>query len=102
MFFVIRHSGKQYLAKNGDKIILEKIEGNDGDLIDLDVVCAVTDTQCELKHGKIKARILQTYADKKVIVFKKQKRHRHTRKNGHRQLLTDVMIEGVPRFDFGN
>jgi hypothetical protein len=43
MFAVIRTGGKQYKVQKDDKIFVEKIEGEDGSVINLDQVLMIAD-----------------------------------------------------------
>ena len=48
-----------------------------------------------IKDVKIKAKVIDQIRDKKIIVFKKKRRHNYRRKIGHRQDLTLVKIEKI-------
>ena len=48
-----------------------------------------------IKGVKIKAKVIDQIRDKKIIVFKKKRRHNYRRKIGHRQDLTLVKIEEI-------
>ena len=48
-----------------------------------------------LKGCTVEAKVLEQIRDKKIIVFKKKRRHNYRRKNGHRQDLTLVKINGI-------
>ena len=48
-----------------------------------------------IKDVKIKAKVIDQIRDKKIIVFKKKRRHNYRRKIGHRQDLTLVKIEEI-------
>jgi large subunit ribosomal protein L21 len=48
-----------------------------------------------MKGASIQAKILQHVKDNKVIVFKKKRRKGYKVKNGHRQALTEILIEKV-------
>ena len=43
----------------------------------------------------MEAEIVEQIRDKKIIVFKKKRRHNYRRKNGHRQDLTLIKIINV-------
>ena len=93
MYAVVRAAGKQYKASLGDILSLEKIDGNPGDKIDLEVLISGDATKSEL-GGKIKvtAEIIEFVKGDKVIAFKKRRRHNSRRKRGHRQNHTTVQI----------
>jgi large subunit ribosomal protein L21 len=43
----------------------------------------------------VEAKVLQHLKGDKVIVFKKKRRKGYTKKNGHRQHLTQLLITGI-------
>ncbi len=97
MFAVVRTGGKQYRVAAGDKIVIEKIDGEAGDSITLgDVLLAGEGSELKSVEGFVVAAeiIAQAKADK-VIVFKKRRRHNYRRKNGHRQQHTILKIVSV-------
>ena len=92
MFAVVRTGGKQYRVAAGDKIVVEKIDGEAGAQITLgDVLFTSTGDAALTVAAEI---IAQAKADK-VIVFKKKRRHNYRRKNGHRQQHTILKILAV-------
>ena len=48
-----------------------------------------------VKDIVIKAKVIDQIKDKKIIVFKKKRRHNYRRKIGHRQDLTLLKIEEI-------
>lgn len=101
MFAVIKTGGKQYKVKAGDRIDVEKLEGNVGDTISLGNVM-MTGTDGSIKSGTpfldkatLDAEIVEQYRNDKVIIFKKKRRHNYRRKKGHRQYLTAIKITAI-------
>jgi large subunit ribosomal protein L21 len=43
----------------------------------------------------VSAKVLRHLKDDKVIVFKKKRRKGYAVKRGHRQCLTQILIEGI-------
>ena len=48
-----------------------------------------------IKGAAVEAKILKHLKDDKVIVFKKKRRKGYKVKNGHRQSLTQIMVEKI-------
>jgi large subunit ribosomal protein L21 len=48
-----------------------------------------------IKGAAVEAKILKHLKDDKVIVFKKKRRKGYKVKNGHRQFLTEIMVEKI-------
>ena len=97
MFAIVRTGGKQYRVAAGDKIAVEKIEGEAGDTVSLgDVLLAGEgETLADAAKVTVSAEIIAQAKSEKVIVFKKRRRHNYRRRNGHRQLLTLLKIVSI-------
>ena len=97
MFAVVRTGGKQYRVAPGDKIVVEKLDGNAGDRIELgDVLLAGNAGKLESTDGlKVAAEIVAQAKADKVTVFKKRRRHNYRRKKGHRQQHTILRIIAI-------
>ena len=104
-FAVVRTCGKQYRVVAGTKISIDQQEGNPGDTITFsDVLMAGKTGGSDVKilSGSEKSlgvtvtgRLLNHKRDKKVIIFKKRKNGGYTKKQGHRQDKSEILIESV-------
>jgi large subunit ribosomal protein L21 len=97
MFAVVRTGGKQYRVHPGDKIVVEKLDGNAGDKITLgDVLLAGDGGSLKSTDGlTVAAEIIAQAKADKVTVFKKRRRHNYRRKKGHRQQHTILKIVAI-------
>ena len=97
MFAIVRTGGKQYRVAAGDKIVVEKIDGEAGASITLgDVLLAGEGSELKSVSGlTVAAEIVAQAKADKVIVFKKRRRHNYRRKNGHRQNHTILKIVAI-------
>jgi large subunit ribosomal protein L21 len=97
MFAVVRTGGKQYRVAAGDKIVVEKIEGEAGASVTLaDVLLAGEGAELKPTDGlTVAAEIIAQAKGEKVIVFKKRRRHNYRRRNGHRQQHTILKIVSI-------
>ena len=97
MFAIVRTGGKQYRVAAGDKIAVEKIDGEAGDTVSLgDILLAGDGGEVKSADGLVvSAEIIAQTRGEKVIVFKKRRRHNYRRRNGHRQLLSTVRITEI-------
>ena len=97
MFAIVRTGGKQYRVAPGDKIVVEKLDGNAGDSIDLtDVLLAGEGSDLKSTSGLVvAAEIIAQAKGEKVTVFKKRRRHNYRRKRGHRQQHTILKILSI-------
>lgn len=88
---VVKTGGKQYCVAQGDKITVEKLEGNAGDKVALEALMVGTN----FGTGSVEGTIVAQKRGDKVLVFKKKRRQNYRRKNGHRQDLTTVQITTI-------
>src|SRR5690349_6606190 len=97
MFAVVRTGGKQYRVAPGDKIVVEKLDGNAGDKVTLgDVLLAGEGGDLKSTSGlTVAAEIVAQAKGEKVTVFKKRRRHNYRRKKGHRQQHTILKIVAI-------
>lgn len=101
MFAVIKTGGKQYRVVPGDTLIVERLLGQEGDSIQLKDVLMVSDGKTTtlgaptVKDAYVEATIKSQTRGDKIIVFKKKRRQGYKRKNGHRQDLTLLSIQGI-------
>ena len=97
MFAIVRTGGKQYRVAPGDKIVVERLDGNAGDTITLgDILLAGEGSDLKSVDGlKVSAEIIAQAKGEKVTVFKKRRRHNYRRKKGHRQLHTILQITQI-------
>lgn len=101
MYAIIRTGGKQYQVAPGERVRVEKLEGNVGDTIELADVLLVADGE-DVRIGRpvvdgarVTARIVEQDKDKKILVFKKKRRKGYRVKNGHRQHYTALEIKEI-------
>ncbi|HEB01478.1 MAG TPA: 50S ribosomal protein L21 [Candidatus Portnoybacteria bacterium] len=101
MLAIIRTGGKQYIVSKGDKIKIEKIDGEEGETITFDDVLLVEENKeikiglPKVKEAKVTAKILKQGKDKKIIIFKYKPKKRYKKKTGHRQPHTEIEIESI-------
>jgi large subunit ribosomal protein L21 len=100
MYAVIKTGGKQYRVSKGDKIFVEKLEGNVGDAVSFDQVLllggeAVKVGKPLVAGAKVEAKILEHGRGEKIIIFKFRRRKNYHRKTGHRQPFTTLEITDV-------
>jgi large subunit ribosomal protein L21 len=101
MLAIIKTGGKQYKVAVGDKIKVEKLEGEEGsDLTFEEVLFAGDEENIKvgnpfLKDVKVEGKILRTFKDKKVTGMKFKPKKRYKVKYGHRQQITEVEITKI-------
>ncbi|MDO8527506.1 MAG: 50S ribosomal protein L21 [Deltaproteobacteria bacterium] len=101
MYAVVAAGGKQYKIVEGDKLFVEKIEGEAGTKTVLDQVLLIGgkgDIQVGspfLSGVKIEAEIVEQGKAKKILIVKKKRRKGYRKKQGHRQLFTVLKINKI-------
>jgi large subunit ribosomal protein L21 len=101
MYAIFESGGKQYEAKPGAVIRLERLPGAVGDEVILDQVLLVSDGE-QVQVGQplvenltIQGRIVEQGRLRKILIFKSKRRKDYRKKQGHRQYFTGVRIEAI-------
>lgn len=97
---VIQTGGKQYLVQKGDKILVEKLEGQPGAEVVFGEILLVTGDSPQIgapvvKGFKVTAKILRQEKSDKIRVFKYKRRKGYHKTQGHRQNLTRIEITAL-------
>ncbi|MCK4846741.1 MAG: 50S ribosomal protein L21 [Deltaproteobacteria bacterium] len=101
MYAVVKTGGKQYTVSKGDSFRVEKLLGEVGATVELKDVVAVGEGK-DLKVGtplvdgaSILCEITEQDRGKKIVVFKKKRRKGYTKKQGHRQDFTALIVKDI-------
>ena len=99
---VFETGGKQYRAKAGDLLKVEKLGSEDGAKVTFDRVLLVNDDgkvtvgAPTVENASVTAEVIESERkDKKVIIFKMKRRKGYRNKNGHRQRHSIVKITDI-------
>ncbi|AZU02795.1 hypothetical protein X907_0246 [Glycocaulis alkaliphilus] len=101
MYAVIKTGGKQYKVAEGDRLAVEKIEGEAGDQIVFGEVLmlggtdGVTVGSPLIDGAQVIGELVEVRKGEKVIVFKKRRRQNYRRTKGHRQWEAFVAISEI-------
>ncbi len=100
MYAIVKTGGKQYKVAPGDKLNVEKIDGEVGAQVELQAICVVDGENvvvdpAKAAETKVTASIVEQFRGDKQLVFKFKKRKNYQKKRGHRQMLTRIKIESV-------
>jgi len=100
-FAIIKTGGKQYRVSKGDKIEVEKLDGDVGANITLgSVLFYGTDSESRigdptLENASVSAKIVDQFRADKVTNFKYKRRKGYHRTKGHRRQMTRLQIEAI-------
>ncbi len=101
MFVVVELQGHQYIVKEGDKIIVDKVN-SDGSEVVVDKVLMIFDENGEVVEigkpylsKKVYFKILENIKEEKVKVIKFKNKNRYFRKYGFRPQKTILQVESI-------
>ena len=100
MYAIIATGGKQYKVAEGDVIKVERLGAGAGETVTFDQVLAVNNGELQIgcptvAGATVTATVEKEGKAKKVIVYKYKRKTGYHKKNGHRQLYTQVKIEQI-------
>ena len=104
VYAVFATGGKQYRVKVGDKVKIEKLDGNhkEGDKLIFNKILLVDDGASEttigtpfIKGAEIKATLNKIARYKTIDVIKYKQKSRYFKKYGHRQPYFEIKIDSI-------
>ncbi len=101
MYAIVATGGKQYRAKEGEKLRVEKLNAEAGETVELDKVLLVGEGD-DVKVGapyldgaKVTAKVAANGRGDKVKIVKFRRRKHSRTQMGHRQAYTEIEITGI-------
>ena len=101
-YAIIKTGGKQYKVKSGEILKIEKLPDSKPDSkIEFNEILAYGDDKTIeigapiIEGAKVEADLIKNGKDRKILIFKKRRRHNSRRKNGHRQEHTMIRINKI-------
>ena len=101
MYAVIKDRGKQYTVRPGERVRIDLMPVAPGESIVFDEVLLLTNGnavqvgQPQVAGAAVKATVVGEHVDPKLVIFKKKRRKKYRRKQGHRQRYTDVVVDSI-------
>ena len=101
MYAIVEIGGKQIKVEKNQKVYVNRLDGKEGSKVTFDNILLLDNAgkivlgNPSVKGAAVEAKILKHLKDDKVIVFKKKRRKGYKVKNGHRQFLTEIMVEKI-------
>lgn len=101
MYAIIETGGGQHRVAEGDTIRVERLEEGSGSTVSIDKVLMVNKGGETLvgtpyvENATVEAVVADEGLDEKTIVFKKKRRTKYRRLNGHRQQYTELQIKKI-------
>ena len=100
MYAIVEIAGQQFKVAKDQKVFVHRMEEKEGSKVSFDKVLLLDDGKITIgapviKNAVVTAKVLSHLKGDKVIVFKKKRRKGFKKKNGHRQYLSEILIEGI-------
>ena len=101
MFAIVDIAGQQFKVAKDQKVFVHRLDAKTGDKVSFDQVFMLADGDKvtvgapAVANASVEAKVVRHLKDDKVIVVKKKRRKGYRVKNGHRQSLTEIVIESV-------
>ena len=101
MYAIVEMAGQQFKVAKDQKVYVHRLQGEVGSKVTFDNVLLldeegnVTIGAPAIEGASVTAQILSHLKGDKVIVFKKKRRKGYIKKNGHRQFLSEILIESI-------
>ena len=101
MYAIVDIAGQQLKVEKDQKIFVNRLEGKEGSTIEFDQVLLIEDKGKVqvgtpiVKDMIVSATIVSHLKGDKVKVFKKKRRKGYKVLNGHRQLLTELLVKNI-------
>lgn len=102
MYAVISTGGKQYKVTEGDIIKAEKLDIPEGESVIFDQVLMIGGEEAvigapKVPGAKVAATVISNGKADKKVVYKYKRKSGYHKKNGHRQLFTEIRIDSVSK-----
>jgi large subunit ribosomal protein L21 len=101
MYAIVEIAGHQFKVEKDQKVFVNRLQTEEGKKVSFDNVLLLSDGDKvtvgapAIGGAQVSAKVLKHLKGDKVIVFKKKRRKGYRVKNGHRQSLTEIQIEGI-------
>lgn len=101
MYAIVEIAGQQFKVAKDQKVYVNRLAEDEGTKVSFDKVLLVGDGDNvtlgapAINGASVEAKVVKHLKGDKVIVFKKKRRKGYRKKNGHRQLLSEITIENI-------
>ena len=101
MYAIVEIAGQQFKVSKDLKVYVNRLSNEEGSKVSFDKVLLLDDAGTitlgapAVEGASVEAKVLQHLKGDKVIIFKKKRRKGYKKRNGHRQYLTQIIIESI-------
>ena len=103
LYAIIKTGGKQYKVSEGDSIVIEKLDVEEGATVEFDQVLTLVDGEDVqigrplVEGAKVSATVEKNGKGPKIRVFKYKSKINYRKRQGHRQPFTRVKIDKISK-----
>ncbi len=101
MYAIVEIAGQQFKVQKNQRVYVHRLEASEGSNLEFDKVL-LTDSDGKIVVGnptvdgvRVAAQVLQHLQGDKVLVFKKKRRKGYQKMNGHRQALSEILVQDI-------
>ncbi len=101
MYAIVEMAGQQFKVAKDQKVYVHRLQVEEGKKVTFDNVLLLADGSNvtigapAIDGATVEAKVVKHLRGDKVIVFHKKRRKGYRKKNGHRQSLTEIVIESI-------
>ncbi len=101
MYAIVEMAGQQFKVAKDQKVYVHRLQTEEGKKVTFDQVLLLDDGKNvtvgapAISGAAVEAKVVKHLKGDKVIVFKKKRRKGYRKKNGHRQYLTEIVVEKI-------
>ena len=101
MYAIVEIAGQQFKVAKDQKVFVHRLPEAEGEKVHFSNVMLLEDGKNitigapAIVGATVEAKVIKHFKGDKVIVFKKKRRKGYRVKNGHRQYLSEIVIEGI-------
>ncbi|MGB5227585.1 MAG: 50S ribosomal protein L21 [Eudoraea sp.] len=101
MYAIVEIAGQQFKVAKDQKVYVHRLQEDEGKKVSFHNVLLLEDGKNitigapAIDGAAVEAKVVKHLKGDKVIVFKKKRRKGFRKKNGHRQYLTELVIESI-------
>ena len=101
MYAIVEIAGQQFKVAKDQKVYVHRLQDEEGSKVTFDNVLLLEDGSNitigapAIDGAAVEAKVIKHLKGDKVIVFKKKRRKGYKVRNGHRQYLTELVIESI-------
>jgi large subunit ribosomal protein L21 len=101
MYAIVEIAGQQFKVAKDRKLFVHRLQDKEGSKVSFDKVYLLDDGKKvtvgapAISGAVVEAKVVGHLKGDKLIVFKKKRRKGYRVKNGHRQALTELMVEKI-------